>query len=277
MVSKAVIPAAGIGTGLLPITKEIPKEMLPIILKHKNSYIVKPILQIVFESLYNVGFRNYCIIVGRGKRAIEDYFTPDPRFIGQIKQLKVNFLIDDVLDFYKKISSSMIVYINQPKPRGLGDAILRVKKFVKEEDFIVHAGDTFISNRSTWILKDLVERFLNLNADVLILTTYAKKGKRYRHFVKIEKDCDSNVVKGIFEDENKSNIVLVHIYVFSNRIFDILERMKDKRVIKITDAINELIKQNGRVFAYVLDKDVVDINVPEIYLDVLKSFSLKDY
>ena len=78
MVSKAVIPAAGIGTGLLPITKEIPKEMLPVILKHKNSYIVKPILQIVFESLYNVGFRNYCIIVGRGKRAIEDYFTPDP-------------------------------------------------------------------------------------------------------------------------------------------------------------------------------------------------------
>ena len=74
---KAVIPAAGLGTRLLSVTKEQPKEMLPVFAKGKNGDLcLKPIVQLVFEQLYQVGFREFCFIVGRGKRAIEESLPP---------------------------------------------------------------------------------------------------------------------------------------------------------------------------------------------------------
>src|ERR671918_1570717 len=74
--AKAVIPVAGLGTRMLPFTKELPKEMLPVYAKCKSDHIaVKPIVQMIFEQLYDVGFREFCFIVGRGKRVIEDHFT----------------------------------------------------------------------------------------------------------------------------------------------------------------------------------------------------------
>ena len=74
MINKIVIPAAGLGSRLLPITKEIPKEMMPLFLKDRSGkIIVKPLIQILFEKFYGYGFREFCIIVGRQKRSIEDY------------------------------------------------------------------------------------------------------------------------------------------------------------------------------------------------------------
>ena len=82
---KAVIPAAGLGTRLLSVTKEQPKEMLPVFARAKNGDLcLKPIVQLVFEQLYQVGFREFCFIVGRGKRAIEDHFTPDFAFVSML-------------------------------------------------------------------------------------------------------------------------------------------------------------------------------------------------
>ena len=79
MIKKAVIPAAGLGTRLLPITKELPKEMLPVFFRKNNKLCLRPMLQAVFEQIYDVGFREFGFIVGRGKRAIEDHFTFDQR------------------------------------------------------------------------------------------------------------------------------------------------------------------------------------------------------
>src|SRR5713226_1526879 len=88
---KAVIPAAGLGTRLLSVTKEQPKEMLPVFAKGKNGELcLKPIVQLVFEQLYQVGFREFCFIVGRGKRAIEDHFTPDFNCVTMLEGPKVS-------------------------------------------------------------------------------------------------------------------------------------------------------------------------------------------
>lgn len=78
MVNKVIIPAAGLGTRLFPATKEQPKEMLPIFTTSANGdLLVKPVVQLVFEQLHEAGFKEFCFIVGRGKRGIEDHFTPD--------------------------------------------------------------------------------------------------------------------------------------------------------------------------------------------------------
>ncbi len=77
MVQKVIIPAAGLGTRLFPATKEQPKEMLPIFSKTDGEEkMVKPVVQLVFEQLYNAGMREFCYVVGRGKRGIEDHFHP---------------------------------------------------------------------------------------------------------------------------------------------------------------------------------------------------------
>jgi len=82
MIKKVVIPAAGSGTRLIPATKETPKEMLPIFSVGKNNKVlVKPLLQVIFEQLYNVGIREFCFIVGKGKGSITDHFATDRYFL----------------------------------------------------------------------------------------------------------------------------------------------------------------------------------------------------
>ncbi len=78
VIRKVIVPAAGLGTRLFPATKEQPKEMLPIFTNTpQGDLVVKPVVQMVFEQLYDAGLREFCYVVGRGKRGIEDHFTPD--------------------------------------------------------------------------------------------------------------------------------------------------------------------------------------------------------
>mgnify|MGYP001273463546 CR=1 FL=1 len=85
MIQKIVITAAGLGTRLLPITKEIPKEMMPVFLHGKNGeLVVKPLIQTIFEQFFHQGLREYCIIMGRQKRIIQDHFTIDEEFLKKI-------------------------------------------------------------------------------------------------------------------------------------------------------------------------------------------------
>src|SRR5207245_1934384 len=108
----ALITAGGIGTRLLPFSKEIPKEMLPIIAHDgDDSLELKPLVQAIFEQLYTAGIRNFYIVVGRGKRAIEDHFSTDPGFLEFLE--KKGKRPKGMSDFYEKIKSSNLVFLNQ--------------------------------------------------------------------------------------------------------------------------------------------------------------------
>ena len=120
MLRKAVIPAAGLGTRLLPATKEQPKEMLPVFAMGVNGVLrVKPFLQVVFEQLYYAGFKDFCFIVGRGKRSIEDHFTLDNSLIQQLSRKNEFDLVKELINFYAKVSKSNLVFVNQPEPEDL--------------------------------------------------------------------------------------------------------------------------------------------------------------
>ena len=117
MIRKIVIPAAGLGSRLLPITKEIPKEMLPIFLKSKsNEIIVKPLIQALVEKFFKLGIKEYGIIVGRQKRAIKDHFTLDQELLQSIKSK--NYLRKDLEQFYNILKKTKIFWINQQKQNG---------------------------------------------------------------------------------------------------------------------------------------------------------------
>jgi len=86
---KCILTVAGLGTRLIPLTKELPKEMLPIYSKTKNGELVlKPILQVIFESLYSYRIRDFCFIVGKSKQVVEEHFTPDYELVNYLLKEK---------------------------------------------------------------------------------------------------------------------------------------------------------------------------------------------
>ena len=175
--TKVVITAAGKGTRLLPFTKEVPKEMMPIFSNvFTNKRIVLPLLQYVYEQLSSMNFTDYCFIVRKEKRSIEAHFTPRESYLkdlsGDYKKVMTKF--------YKKLENSHLVWINQNKPLGFGDAVRRAEKYVGKEDFIVHAGDAAILSKSKHPVLRLIETATkNPDAKAVLLCKKVMDSSRY--------------------------------------------------------------------------------------------------
>ena len=175
--TKVVITAAGKGTRLLPFTKEMPKEMMPIFSNvFTNNRVVLPLLQYIYEQLYSMNFRDYCFVVGREKRSIEDHFTPHETYLrdlaGDYKKIMTKF--------YQKLEKSHLVWINQNKPLGFGDAVRRAERYVGKEDFIVHAGDVTILSKNKHPILRLIETAKKYpDAKAILLCKKAKNLKKH--------------------------------------------------------------------------------------------------
>ena len=154
-ITKAVIPVAGLGTRFLPVTKSMPKEMLPI--------IDKPVIHFVVEEAIASGIDDIMIITGRGKRAIEDYFDASPELEMHLKNNQKNSLLHQLEEI---TSICDIHYIRQKEPKGLGDAILKAEKHVGNEPFAVLLGDDIIRHK-TPCLGSLISTFKVCNASVI--------------------------------------------------------------------------------------------------------------
>ena len=147
----AVITTGGLGTRLLTTTKESPKTMLPL---YDKSYdggdpMLRPLIELIFNNLYNCGFRKFCIIVGsKTKSSILHHMSIDELFIDLLKKRNSFYdkrFIKTLSTLYKKINNCEIHWIEQPTPMGFGHALLSAKKFV-DDDFLLHAGDTYFPN-----------------------------------------------------------------------------------------------------------------------------------
>jgi len=275
-ISKVVIPAAGIGTRLLPTTKEQPKEMLPIFAKlNSNEITVKPILQLIFEQLYDFGFREYYFIVGRTKRAIEDHFTPDYEFIDKLGGAGKSKLVRELKDFYRKLESSTLVWINQPSPKGFGHSVLLSKNSIGDHPFLVHAGDTVIISPKNRHLSNLLKQRSSEKDECRMLL---KKVENPRQFGVVEVIRTKNKllkVKSLEEKPKKpkTNLAIMPLYRFDPVIFKSLEKTKpDKRnEIQLTEGIKQLKKWGMEVTALELaNSDIwIDVGSAETYWKAL--------
>lgn len=276
MLKKAVIPAAGLGTRLLPITKELPKEMLPVIALTKNGQpCLKPMLQAIFEQLYNVGFREFAFIVGRGKRAIEDHFSPDEAFIQNLKNKKS--IAEDLQEFYRKINNSNIVFINQPKPKGFGDAVGRAALFTGNEKFLMQAGDDLIISKNNNHLERATKTFEEYDVDTIFLVEEVTDPRKYGVITGKEIKPGIFQVTNIVEKPKKppSNLAIVALYLFKPIIYKAIEKVKpdENGEIQLADALKLLIDWNCRVYGLKLKPNErrIDIGTAESYLEMLKS------
>lgn len=276
LIRKVVVPAAGLGTRLFPATKEQPKEMLPIFSRLMNGDIgVKPLLQMVFEQLYDAGFREFCFVVGRGKRSIEDHFTPDHNSVVMLKNREKDDQALDLDGFYTKLKTSTIIWVNQPEPKGFGHAVLMAQPFVQNAHCLVHAGDTYILSENARHLRLLMRVYERLNADAAFLVQEIEDPRQYGIIEANEIEKRVYRVKAAVEKPEKpaTNLAIMPIYIFHPVVFKALEKtIPDKGgEVQLTDAIQKLIEWGLNVCAVQLSPDEIrlDIGSPETYWEAL--------
>ena len=244
-IRKAVIPAAGYGTRFLPVTKAIPKEMIPI--------VDKPVIQYIVEEALQSGIEEILLITGHGKRAIEDLFDINIDLELQLRQQGK----DQLLHLVQDISSINIHYIRQKHMRGLGDAIRCAESFIDNEPFAVLLGDDVVYNPEQPALKQMMDAFSRLGATMLGCQEVPQELVSRYGIVQGQPTDDDRVVKLIDMvekpaiDEAPSRLAALGRYILTPDIFEILRRVQPGKggEIQLTDALR-LMADREAVYAY---------------------------
>jgi len=268
---KTVLTAAGRGTRLLPFTKEMPKEMMPIFTKiYGNHRSVIPLLQYIFEQFYSIKIRDYCFVVGRDKRSIKDHFAIQQSYLNELSVDRKKTMSD----FYKKLKNCHLTWINQNKPLGFGDAVKRVEKFVGKQDFILHAGDISIVSRFKHPILRLIDTAKkNPDASAILVCKKVKDTKRYGIIQIKNRTSQVYLVEGVEEKpvRPKSNLGILALYYFKPEIFDSLKKTKrgKNNELQLTDGIQHMINDGKKVLAIPLTADdtEIDVGTVESYRD----------
>jgi UTP--glucose-1-phosphate uridylyltransferase len=254
-IRKAVIPAAGLGTRVLPATKAQPKEMLVI--------VDKPALQYLVEELIASGIEEILIVTGRNKSSIENHFdysfelekTLEEK--GKLELLKV---VDDI----SKLAN--IYYVRQKKPLGLGHAIGCAEAFIGDEPFVVVLGDDIIytdeNKGEVPVTKQLIDKYVELNGgNILGVQEVAEKDVNKYGIVKPLETIDErtveveNFVEKPSLEEAPSRLAALGRYVLEPEIFGYLKNTKPGKggEIQLTDAILDMKNDKGKLYAYNYD------------------------
>ena len=251
-IRKAVIPAAGLGTRVLPATKAQPKEMLVI--------VDKPALQYLVEELIASGIEEILIVTGRNKSSIENHFDYSFELEKTLEETGKLELLKEV----NKISEmSNIYYVRQKKPLGLGHAISCAEAFVGNEPFVVLLGDDIIytdkSKGEVPVTKQLIEKYSELDGgNILGVQEVLQKNVSKYGIIKPKNQIDAKtvMVEDFIEkpsiEEAPSRMAALGRYVLEPEIFSYLKNTKPGKggEIQLTDAILAMKKDKDRLYAY---------------------------
>ncbi len=267
-VTKAVIPAAGLGTRFLPATKAVPKEMLPI--------VDTPTLQYIIEEAAKSGVQDILIISGRGKRAIEDHFDKSYELENELARAeKTEYL--ETLEYISSLAN--IHYVRQKQALGLGHAILCAKSFVGNEPFAVLLGDDIVRSKIP-CLRQMMDVYEKYNATVLGVQEVADEDVSKYGIVKaapVEKDIYR--VSGMVEKPSKkdapSNIAVLGRYIITPEIFTLLEQTRPGAggEIQLTDALCAL-AQLQPMYCYSFEGQRYDVGNKLGFLKATVEFAL---
>ena len=235
-ITKAVIPAAGLGTRFLPATKAMPKEMLPV--------VDKPAIQYVVEEAVAAGLTDILMITGRNKNALENHFD-------RVGELEATLLMKGDTDKLEKVNYSTELadmhYVRQGDPKGLGHAVLRAKMHVGREAFAVLLGDDIIDERDV-LLTRMIEEASARNASVVALLEVDPSLAHMYGVATVEETETPDVVRitGLVEKPAPgtapSNYAIIGRYVLRPEVFDVLEKTEPGKggEIQLTDALETM-------------------------------------
>ncbi|HWH25473.1 MAG TPA: UTP--glucose-1-phosphate uridylyltransferase GalU [Pseudolysinimonas sp.] len=236
MISKAVIPVAGLGTRFLPATKAMPKEMLPV--------VDKPAIQYVVEEAVAAGLHDVLMITGRNKNALENHFDR----VGELEAvLRSKGDLEKLARVQAATDLADVHYVRQGDPKGLGHAVLRAKMHVGREPFAVLLGDDIIDERDP-----LLTRMLDVqgqrNTSVIALLEVDPESAHLYGVATVEPTDEDDVVRitGLVEKPEPgsapSNLAIIGRYVLRPEVFDVLENTPPGKggEIQLTDALQAL-------------------------------------
>lgn len=250
-IRKAVIPAAGIGSRVLPATKAQPKEMLPI--------IDKPAMQYLVEELIDSGITEILIITGRNKESIENHFDYSYELENILKEQGKTELLN-VVEEISKLAN--IYYVRQKAPLGLGHAISKAESFVGDEPFVVLLGDDIMYTENMPVTKQLVNKYYEVGGgNILGIQKVAHDQTSKYGIIDIKEQIDDRtyLVKEFVEkpsvDKAPSDYAALGRYVLKPEIFKYLKTIKPGAdgEIQLTDAILAMTKDNNPLYAYDFD------------------------
>ncbi|MFC1660959.1 UTP--glucose-1-phosphate uridylyltransferase GalU [Gemmatimonadota bacterium] len=269
MIKKAVIPAAGAGTRLLPATKAQPKEMLPI--------LDTPAIQHVVQEAVDAGIEDILVVTGREKRAIEDHFARNPELEAHLQRRGDHGALEAVRHLAEL---SRVHYVRQPTRAGLGDAVLCARAFVGGDPFVVLLGDT-VMDASVPVTRQLMEAYEEHRCPVLAVEpVLPEKVGRYGIVEGLPLGKSRLRIKRLVEKplpgETSSNLAIAGRYVLTNDVFEALERTKPGRhdEIQLTDALADMLDRVPMV-AVPIEGRRFDIGNKLDYLTTILAFALK--
>lgn len=268
-VTKAVIPAAGLGTRFLPATKAVPKEMLPI--------VDTPTLQYIIEEAAASGIEDILIITGRGKRAIEDHFDKSYELENELLRAGKTDYIEG-LEYISSLAN--IHYVRQKQALGLGHAIHCAKSFVGNSPFAVLLGDDIVHSEKP-CLKQMIDVYDKYKCSVLGVQTVKHSDVSKYGIVNADK-VEERIyrVNGMVEkpkpEDAPSDMAVLGRYIITPEIFDFLEKTKPGAggEIQLTDALFELSKAQP-MYAYDFIGKRYDVGNKMGFLEATVEYALR--
>ena len=261
MIKQAIIPLAGLGTRLLPLTSVLPKELLPI-----NG---KPAIEYILDECIDSGIKEIVFIISKKKEIIKNYFYNDTFYKKIIKKKKDPRIIKEYkkILFYKK----KIKFVYQNSPKGTGDAVLKAKKFIKDKFFLMLLPDDLIIKKNC--SKAMIQAHKKYKSSVMASMSVNKSSVNRWGIFSIKKFLDknnfliSNVIEKPTISKSPSNNAVIGRYVLSKDIFKILENQKKGKggEIHITDAIKEMIENGSKYVGHKFSGKYLDCGTMKGY------------
>ena len=262
MIKQAIIPLAGLGTRLLPLTSVIPKELLPINGRAGIEYIL--------DECTKAGIKEIIVIISKKKEIIKDYFFKDSFYKKLIKKkkndkrLKIEY---KKIQKYKKMSK----FVYQNKPHGTGDAILKCKKYITSKHFLMLLPDDLIIKKNC--SKELIKLHNKNPVSFIASKKVNKKDVSRWGILKIKKHKKNifNIVDVIEKPpiiSAPSNYAVIGRYILPYEIFNILQKQKKGQngELHITDAIKTLILRGSKFFGYIFSGEYLDCGTLNGYI-----------
>ena len=262
MIKQAIIPLAGLGTRLLPLTSVLPKELLPI-----NG---KPGLEYILDECIEAGIKQVIFVISNKKKIIKKYFFNDIFFKEIIKKKKDERIKNE----YAKIKKykKMIKFVYQNKPSGTGDAVLKCKNLINSKYFLMLLPDDLIIKKNC--SKSMIKLHKRYNSSIVASKRVEKKDvSRWGIFnvKKINKKIFliNDVVEKPSVKSAPSNYAVIGRYILPSKIFKILlkQRPGQNGEIHITDAIKTLIKKKNKFIGHVFDGKYLDCGTMNGYIN----------
>jgi UTP--glucose-1-phosphate uridylyltransferase len=263
MIKQAIIPLAGLGTRLLPLTSVFAKELLPI-----NG---KPGIEYILDECIEAGIKEVIFIISKKKVMIKNYFYRDSFYKSIIKKKKDPRILKE----YKKILKykKMIKFVYQNKPLGTGDAVLKTKKIIKGNFFLMLLPDDLIIKHNC--SKSMIQVHKKYNSSVMASMNVNKKTVSRWGIYKLGKKINKKnfLIKDVVEkpslNDAPSNKAVIGRYILPKKIFSKLSRQKPGKggEIHITDAIQLLINEKNKFIAHTFSGKYLDCGSMQGYID----------